>query len=268
MDSLVELGPGDSIGVGIAGLLTGVNRYIALDVVPHADVQTNSAVLDDLLQLFQREEPIPGDDEFPGVYPRLKNYSFPHRHYSASQLKAALEPGRVARIRASLENPGEASRGGMIRYVCPWYEDSLAETRSVDVILSQVALQDIDDLDQAYRVMTKWLKFGGVMSHQIDFAFPGSGDYWNEHWGFSDLFWRIVRGNRPYYFNRAPYSRYLALAERYGHHVRQTLPVEGRDLPRARVNRRFRKLSDQDFATRCAYILSTRNGNQSLLEAR
>jgi hypothetical protein len=259
MDTIVELGPGDSIGVGIAGLLSGGRRYLALDVIEHADIQTNLAVVDDLVQFFERREPIPGEDEFPNLYPLLPDYSFPSRYLSREQIASALAPDRIARIRTSIENSRNVSPDGMIRYVCPWYDERLAQAASVDVILSQGALQDIEDLDHAYSVMTKWLKPGGVMSHQIDFSFPGTGRYWNEHWGYSDLFWRIVRGNRPYYFNRTPYSRYLELAEQYGHRLRQTLPVKGRGLPRERVNHRFRGLSDRDFATRCGYIFTTKN---------
>jgi hypothetical protein len=269
MDAIVELGPGDSIGVGIASLLTGARRYLALDVVQHADARTNLAVLDDLLEFFRRQEPIPGDDEFPNVSPRLADYGFPARHISREQLAAALAPDRIAHMRACLESPGAVSPAGMIRYVCPWYDDSLAEAESVDVILSQGALQDIEALDTAYRIMTKWLKPGGVMSHQIDFGFPGTGKYWNEHWGYSDVFWRIARGNRPYYFNREPYSRYLQLSERQGHRILQTQMVEGRSsLPRRKANKRFRNLADQDFATRSGYIVTTKNGDQSIPEAR
>ncbi len=258
LDSVVELGPGDSLGVGLAALLTGAGRYVGLDVVQHADLQLNLAVLDELLELLRRRAPIPADDEFPGVHPRLSDYSFPARHLGS--LEQALRPERVKRIRAAVEACGEARAGNMIRYVCPWYEDSLAEAGTVDLVLSQVALQDIEDLDRAYAVMTKWLKPGGIMSHQIDFSFPGSGAHWNEHWGYSELFWKVVRGKRPFYFNRVPFSHYVEITQRHGHAIRRTVPVNGRrSIPRAAVNPRFRPLPETDFTTSSAYILSTKD---------
>ena len=41
--TMVELGPGDSLGIGLAALLSGVERYIALDVVQHASGAQNTA---------------------------------------------------------------------------------------------------------------------------------------------------------------------------------------------------------------------------------
>jgi len=253
LGSIVELGPGDSIGLGLAALLSGSHRYIALDVVEHANRETNLAIFDELVDLFQRREPIPSDGEFAGVYPALPDYSFPFRYFS----EGSLHPDRLTRIRSAIENPHQSE---IIRYVCPWYEASLLEPASVDLIVSQATLQEVEDLPRAYDIMTRWLKPGGIMSHQIDFSFLGVDTYfWNQHWGYPELLWKIIRGKRPYYFNRVPFSQYIELTKRYGHAIRQVLPVQGRrpGLPPSRVARRFRSLSGTDFATSSAYILST-----------
>src|SRR5262245_22309033 len=51
--TVAELGPGDSLGVGLAALLSGAERYYALDVVEHANAAHNIVVLDALVELFR-----------------------------------------------------------------------------------------------------------------------------------------------------------------------------------------------------------------------
>ena len=40
-NSIAELGPGDSIGIGLAALLTGANIYYAFDIIQFASNQMN-----------------------------------------------------------------------------------------------------------------------------------------------------------------------------------------------------------------------------------
>src|SRR5262252_5189710 len=51
--SLVELGPGDSIGVGIAALLSGVDSYCGFDLMPFAKLRRNISVFNELVRMFQ-----------------------------------------------------------------------------------------------------------------------------------------------------------------------------------------------------------------------
>src|SRR5439155_1152871 len=53
---VAELGPGDSLGLGLSMLLSGADRYHAFDVVQHAQVKRNQAVLghvDDLASSYR-----------------------------------------------------------------------------------------------------------------------------------------------------------------------------------------------------------------------
>src|SRR3954453_23378857 len=64
--SVGELGPGDSLGIGRAALLSGCQRYVSLDVVRYANVEGNLSVLDKLVELFAARAPIPDHHELPG----------------------------------------------------------------------------------------------------------------------------------------------------------------------------------------------------------
>ena len=77
LGTVVELGPGDSLGTGLAALLSGAYRYIAVDVVRHANSQQNMKVFEELVSLFANRAPIPSNKEFPEVKPHIDDLRFP-----------------------------------------------------------------------------------------------------------------------------------------------------------------------------------------------
>ena len=74
---VAELGPGDSVGIGLCALLTGAERYLGLDVVRYASLERNQRILDELVGLLRARTPIPDAVEFPVVKPYLDDYRFP-----------------------------------------------------------------------------------------------------------------------------------------------------------------------------------------------
>ena len=75
LQTVAELGPGDSLGMGLAALLSGADRYYAFDIVRYAVSERNLEVLDALVELFRSRAPIPDASEFPMVKPVLDDYS-------------------------------------------------------------------------------------------------------------------------------------------------------------------------------------------------
>ncbi|MGE5639487.1 MAG: methyltransferase domain-containing protein [Clostridia bacterium] len=246
---VAELGPGDSIGIGLAALLSGAERYVGLDVVMHVELERNLGILEELVELFARRAPIPDEGEFPEVRPRLERYDFPADLLPAGRLAEALRADRIESIRRAVRDPGRA--GAMVDYRAPWADASVIQPASVDMILSQAVLEHIDDLDGAYRAMRAWLKPGGLLSHQIDFRSHGLADEWNGHWAYSDLAWRLVRGGRPYLLNREPRSTHERLLEAHGFRILYQQPASTRQraIERRQLARRFQGMSEEDFAT-------------------
>ena len=179
---VAELGPGDSLGTGIAALLTGAERLYAFDVVRYADPRQNLRVLDELVALLSRREPIPGEDEFPEVKPRMTSWEFPRTLLDDDRLRGTLAPARLQAIRDALSAP-EGSRTGPIRlsYFVPWTSAGVIEQGTVDLVYSQAVLEHVVDLDPTYDALRRWLKPGGFMSHQIDFRSHGLAPEWNGH---------------------------------------------------------------------------------------
>lgn len=254
--TVVELGPGDSVGMGLAALLSGARRYVAIDVVRHADVDHNLAVLDALVGLFGRREPVPGDDEFPAIRPDLDSDVFPGTILDPVMMRANLAADRVAAIAAALR--GEGPDGDPpVRYVDPAAAADLIPGGSVDWVFSQAVLEHVDDLPGVYQACYDWLKPGGLMSHQIDFESHGTAREWNGHWVYPGLVWRLLRGRRPYLLNREPCATHLALMTESGFEI---VAVERHRRPsrlrRDQLAGRFRGIAEDDLTTASAFVVA------------
>ena len=148
---IAELGPGSSIGVGLAALISGAEKYYALDVIEHANTQRNLEVFDELVTLFKRKEEIPGEVEFPLVKPYLTSYEFPNYTLNDDRLSTVLNNARIDLIRKSIMDMD--ADDSMIRYRVPWFKSDVIETGSVDMIYSQAVLEHVDDLRSSYKVL-------------------------------------------------------------------------------------------------------------------
>ena len=62
--TVVEIGPGDSLGIGICALMSGAERYVAVDAVKQTDPADNLPMVDEIAGLFARQAPIADDEEF------------------------------------------------------------------------------------------------------------------------------------------------------------------------------------------------------------
>jgi len=250
---VAELGPGDSLGVGLAALVTGAERYHAFDVVRHAQVKRNLAVLAELIDLFKTRADIPGEAEFPEVQPLLPSYAFPHHVFSDEALAAALTDDRLTRIRESVAHQNTA--GSMIDYRTRWFDDQAIERASIDLLFSQAVLEHVDELPGSYRAMRLWIKPDGLISHQIDFRCHNTARVWNGHWRYADLTWRLIRGRRSYLLNREPYSTHLRLLAENGFaFVGGQTARSDSQIARGELAPRFRHLTDQDLSTSSALI--------------
>lgn len=225
---LAELGPGDSIGMGLCALLTGVQKYIALDAVQHADLSRNLATFDELVELISSRAVPAGDEEFPNVKPRLDAYRFPSDLLDPDRLAAALAPERVAMLRRSIAHP--AGEGSPILYLAPWSSRTPPSATPIDFAVSQAVMEHVDDVAATYSALHDWLAPGGWMSHQIDFRCHGTAETWNGHWTYSPLSWRLIKGARPYLLNRLPWSSHRRAIDQAGFTMVATTPVESANV--------------------------------------
>ena len=255
---VAELGPGDSLGTGIAALLTGAERLYAFDVVRYANPTQNLRILDQLVELFSRREPVPGDDEFPEVKPRLDRYAFPRELLADEPLRSMLASDRVGSIREALA-AGSGARDGSIQasYFVPWTAADVIEEGTVDFVYSQAVLEHVTDLDLTYDALRRWLRPGGWMSHQIDFRCHGLARAWNGHWTYPEPVWRVIQGRKPYLLNRAAHSVHLQKLGALGFQLKGDIAAVAADgVNRQRLAPRFRHYTDDDLRTSGALVLA------------
>jgi SAM-dependent methyltransferase len=255
--SVAELGPGDSLGIGLAARISGVEEYYALDVVTHANLRRNIGIFQELVALFNDREDIPGEDEFPELKPHLESYEFPRDALTDQVLNSALNVDRLDRLKRSIT--AKNHENSKIRYVVPWSNVNNIKEESIDFIYSQAVLEHVDDLRAAYRALYSWLKPAGLMSHQIDFKCHGLADEWNGHWTYSDFQWKLIRGNRPYLINRNPHSTHLRLMKESGFKVRCDLKInKPSNIRKSDLAGRFKDLSNDDLTTSGVFVQATK----------
>lgn len=264
-DTVAELGPGDSLGIGLAAMLCGARRYCALDVQEYANPAANLLVFDQLVELFRARAARPTAG-WPDFDQYLDRRLFPSHILTDALLSASLAESRIRTIRDAIINPGQSKDGMSVSYIVPWSNADVIVRGSVDLVLSQSVLEHVADLEGTYRALALWLKPGGRMSHQIDFDSHGIANAWNGYRAYSETFWRILLGKRLYMINREPPSTHIHLLEANGFDVTclmQAMRTDG--IARSRLAARWRDLSDQDLNCAGAFVQAQKSSATSLV---
>jgi len=253
-DTLAELGPGDSLGIGLSAMLCGTNNYYALDIVRHSNPETNLRILDELVELFKSRAPRPTKG-WPDYDHHLSDNLFPDHILSNRLLEESLSANRIATIRNILESQSEKSNGMTIKYMVPWSDSRVIEKDSVDVILSHSVLEHVPDLESTYRALYEWLRPGGRMTHQIDFTSHGLSSEWNGYRAYPEFLWKIVMGKRTFLINRQPHSVHIDLMTKN----RFNLECEFKNhlstgITRSKLSNYWKSITDDDLTCSSAFI--------------
>ena len=255
--TVVELGPGDSIGIGLMALLTGAEQYYAVDAVRHASSVKNLFIFDGLVKLLAVQAPIPSGGELSEILPELDDYSFPSKVLNDARLTQALAHDRLSRLRMTLVSDLVT---GPIRYHAPIGRMHEIPGNSVDLIISQAVMEHVDQLKETYNECFRCLKPGGFMTHQIDFRCHDTAPEWNGHWKYADLTWRLMRGGRPWFINRQPCSTHISLINQADFKVHAEIKQSAcSGISRGQLATRFEELSENDLITAGVLVLASKS---------
>src|SRR5258705_3012724 len=222
--AFAEVGPGGSLGVGLAALLSGADTYYALDVVKYSEIDHNLALLGDLVHLFRNRTPI-----YVG-WP-VESEVFPGQLLTDDLLAETLAEPRIEQIRHALTAPDGRAGPFTIGYTVPW-QCSDVRQGEVDLIVSHGVLQHIDNLEAAYDAFVQWLRPGGRMSHHIDFRSLRLTKRWNCPSEDHAMVWKVIVGKRPYLINRQPCTTHISLMIARGFDITCELRQRMEGIPR------------------------------------
>jgi hypothetical protein len=255
--TMAELGPGESLGVGLCALLSGSSHYVGLDVIAHSNPARNQAILDDLIPLFEERAANP-DKGWPEFNSYLDERLFPGHILTEHFLDLALESARIEAIRRAVTAPSPQDRI-TAEYKAPWFDPRVVEEGSVDLVISHSVLEHVVDLAGTYKALYQWVAPGGWMSHQIDFKSHGLSARWNGYRTCSDRLWEVTLGRRPFMINRQPASVHLRLMQEAGFRVVTHQKYMRKDgIRREELAPRWSDMSDDDLNCSGMYVIATK----------
>jgi Methyltransferase domain len=249
---VLELGPGSSLGFGMAALLCGASHYHAFDHVDHTSRDADLKVFERLLELFRQKAAVPHTGKDAQVFPYLSSYEFPESCLPSDALVSALNKKRVESIRQDIAD----RKGRYLSYQAPWDVTTIDIREKAGLIVSNAVLEHVDDIELTYRAFSKWVKPGGYMAHVIDYGSHSLFPAWNGHWSCSESTWKLLRGRRSYLINRVPHSRHLELLAKFNFNVIADLRIHRVDgLPKEHFSSQFRDMSADDASTQLAFLI-------------
>jgi len=254
-NTIAELGPGDSLGIGLAAILSGVNNYYALDVVNYSNTERNLLIFDELVTFFKSRIGRPSKG-WPDYDRYLDDKLFPSHILTDDVLNASLSQKRIALIQNALTNPDSSNKEIIIKYMVPWSDDSVIKKESVDLIISHSVLEHVSYLRKTYPALRLWLKPGGLMSHQIDFGSHALSKEWNGYRAYPELLWKIIMGKRPFLINRQPYSVHIDIINNSGFKIICNLKRYSMEdgIQRSQLSAYWKDISDDDLTCSGAFI--------------
>lgn len=256
-DTVAELGPGESLGVGLCALLSGANHYVGLDVVAYSNPERNQRILTELVPMFRDRAPY-DDKGWPDVSSYLDERLFPSHILTDQGLKQALRPDRIEAIRQAVTTP-RLGNPITAEYKAPWSDPGVIKEGAVDLIISHSVLEHVVDLPGTYEALYQWLKPGGWMSHQIDLKSHGLTRRWNGFRTCSDRMWRVAVGRRPYMINRQPASVHLKLMQDAGFRLVTQQQFSRKDgIRREELAPRWADISEDDLNCSGVYVIATK----------
>lgn len=258
-ETVMEIGPGDSLGFGLAALISGVGGYVAVDAVRYTEPAIETSLFSELVSLFKNKTPLPLGEGIPDLAPYLDDAHFPESILTDDHLSRALSDRRLEEIEnLHVETDRLSSGQPSFSYLAPYSSLGTFDADSFDLVFSHAVLEHIDDVRRVFESCASVLKPTGCSTHQIDLRCHNVAKEWNGHWKYGSRMWSLMRGRRPYLINRMPVSQYRDIIGETGLHLGyEETYSEPAGVARTALDGEWNRLTDEDLITAGTFIVVT-----------
>lgn len=252
--SILEIGPGESMGVCLSAMMSGAESAAAVDIFDHIDRQKNFEIGQKVISFFKNKKPIPANQDFPFLSPKIpENVKLADLPIDWGQVDEKID-----KVQNYLELFTNHKKSPLQFLAGDWMKNFRPDS-CPDLVIAQGVFQYIDVLT-AFQKISSWLRPGGIISLQVDYSSMGITKDWNGHWALGQATWRIMEGKRPFFANRLTHSEIKTAALIHGLEVLAEQKEEvGTRLEQSNwqiQNSRYKNIPPEDFfVSRCHFVL-------------
>jgi len=258
---ILELGPGNTVGFGLVAMLLYESDYMSLDIGEFFDPTVNLVALDEIYEQLSAGT-FDSSDISINFMPKNHN-TIQVRDIQKLSPSGTTISDRYYLLRSRIQEPLPYPLKE--RWTTPILQKEtssiflssrrIPDPTRVEAVFSQAVLEHIDDLPGLFIHLVSTGAPGAIHSHHVDLSCHDLTREWNGHWAFSEAQWRIIRGRRPQFINRATESYLLTLFNNLDLPILHQERYRHTDRPSIKDNLSRISSSPSDFSAESCYFL-------------
>lgn len=190
LSNIVELGNGNSIGIGYCALLTRADKYTAIDIYDYRETIFNVELFDEILKLIKEKRDIFIDEKLVNI--RIKSKKFPEHLINYN----LLDEIRINELREQIINKEE---GRSITFI---FNEKILPLKRFTFAFSRAVMEHVNDPNAVYNNINKILINKSLFINDIEFHSHGISSSIDGHLKINNFIWKIIFGKRDFFLNR------------------------------------------------------------------
>lgn len=199
---IIEIGSGNSIGIGYCALLTKTKKYTSYDIKKFDDKIFNIDLFEEILLLFSQKKDIFIDEKLINI--RIKSNKFPEHlidyNFLTEKNVSFLRKQILSKeIGKSISLKNNIDQDQSIKYTFAF---------------SRAVMEHVKNPDLLYYKVNEILYSQSVFINDIEFHSHGITKEIDGHLRINKFLWWLIYGKRDYFLNRVIYNEHKCLLEK------------------------------------------------------